>query len=272
MSILKRQEAGEQLTPEELKTINTPVQSDLSIGPVSLPATINSQTPKELYEGYFGLEGSKRIAREFRKATDTSSIVNREAEGLMQQELLADPKVAEALDRISKASITDIKKEDVATLITNALKVGGNNPLAVSNLIASNLPYVVLANISPTALAAANIGYSQTYYDKWSDNFAKREGREPTLEEKKQAQLEAFSLAAAETAGDLLTAGTAKALGASLGLGKKAVGVITPEAFKASLGAFGQTTAGAIASKAVPVIANAAKATGQVALASAGES
>ena len=271
MSILKRQEAGEQLTPEELKIINTPVKSDLSIGPVSLPATINSQTPKELYEGYFGLEGSKRIAREFRKATDTSSIVNREAEGLMQQELLADPKAAEALDRISKSKITDIKKEDVAALITNALKVGGNNPLAVSNLIAANIPNTVLAATNPMALATANIGYSQTYYDKWSDNFAKREGREPTLEEKKQAQLEAFSLAAAETAGDLLTAGTAKALGASLGLGKKAAGIITPEAFKASLGAFGQTTAGAIASKAVPVITNAAKATGQVALASAGE-
>lgn len=271
MSILKRQEAGEQLTPEELKAINTPVKSDLSIGPVSLPATVNSQTPKELYEGYFGLEGSKRIAREFRKATDTSSVVNREAEGLMQQELLADPKVAEALDRISKSNITDIKKEDVATLITNALKVGGNNPLAVSNLIAANIPNTVLAAINPTALATANIGYSQTYYDKWSDNFAKREGREPTPEEKKQAQLESFSLAAAETAGDLLTAGTAKALGASLGLGKKVASVITPEAFKASLGAFGQTTAGAIASKAVPVIANAAKATGQIALASAGE-
>ena len=271
MSILKRQESGEQLTPEELKTINTPIKSDLSIGPVSLPATINSQTPKELYEGYFGLEGSKRIAREFRKATDISSIANKEAVGLAQQELLADPKAAEALDRISKTKLTDIKKEDVSTLIANSLQVGGNNPLAVANLIAENLPNAVLAGTSPMALATTNIGYSQTYYDKWSDNFAKREGREPTLEEKKQAQLEAFSLAAAETAGDLLTAGTAKALGASLGLGKKAVGVITPEAFKASLGAFGQTTAGAIASKAVPVIANASKAIGQVALASAGE-
>lgn len=271
LDILKRQEAGEQLTPEELKVINTPIKSDLSIGPVTLPATINSQTPKEVYEGYFGLEGSKRIAREFRKATDISFIVNKEAEGLMQQELLADPKAVEALKRVSESKVTDIKKEDVATLIANAVKVGGNNPLAVANLIASNMPNAILAGISPMALATTNIGYSQEYYDKWSDNFAKREGREPTLEEKKQAQLEAFSLAAAETVGDLLTASTAKALGASLGLGKKAVGVITPEAFKASLGAFGQTTAGAIASKAVPVIANAAKATGQVALASVGE-
>lgn len=265
MDILKRKSAGAQITFEEEQWINTPTAD------IYDPLTLSGPTPKQLFEGRFGYEGNRRIATEFRKATDTSSLVNNEAVGLMQQQLIDKPENAAALKRLKDTNLAYWKAEDLGTLIKGSLEAGGNNPLAVVQLISENLPQIALGMVNPTALVTSNIGYAQTYYDKWSENFAAREGREPTLEEKKAAQTKAWSLAAAETLGDLTTVGATKSLKASLGVGSKAVNATTPQALKQALGVVGDTLPGRLAVAAAPVISAAAKATGKVLGASGSE-
>lgn len=258
MDILKRKSAGAKITPEEEQWINTPIAD------IYDPSVLNGPTPQQMFDGKFGFERTRKFANEMRDATDISSIVNNESIGRMAIEQSENKPLQEALKRLATPDITSWKKEDLTLAIKSVFESGANNPLAVTQAIAQNLPSLALAIVSPQALIAANVGYAQTNYDKWSENFAKRENREPTEQEKKEAQANAFSLAAAETAGDLLTAGAAKTLKGSLGFGSKAAGAVTPQALKEALGVVGKTAVGQAVSKAAPAVANATKAATKV--------
>jgi len=230
MDILQRMSAGQQITPEEAQWIDAPTADMYD------PNVLSGPSPRQMFEGTIGLKNIRPISRNINEFADISSIVDTRSVEKAREDLLNNAEYQGARDRLSQAGWSPSKWEakDLQTLLTNMGRTALDNPQAAIQLIAENAPQVALSLMSPAAMVATNVGYANSYYDKWSDNFVAREGRQPTTEEKKEAQANSWSLAAAETIGDLTTAGAVRGLKGALGVGGKAVPAAVKEAATAA--------------------------------------
>jgi hypothetical protein len=277
MSLIKRRSAGETLSVDEEAAINRPLDIS-SINPLKATKT----TPLSMYEGLFCFENLRRGSQLIREKTDFQSSVNQTNTAGLMDDLVEKEGYKEAKDTFTTEggkllqvrSFEDLKKVKVSelagavgSLAKNVVDAGVDNPAAVFEAIAENVPNTVLAMVSKPALIAAMAGYSQSYYDKWSDNFAENyeargdfAPREPTAQEKQEAFALALSLGAAEGVSDVITAGAIKSLKAPL---KGAVNAVTEAAAKTGTGVASGVAKGLAGASARVVGAGAEAALGE---------
>lgn len=144
------------------------------------------------------------------------------------QEALDTPETRDALEKLTSgtwsgtdkgkiASIIGFSKE-IGALVKEAVKAGGDNPVAVLEEALVNATPIIMASVGGVAgtslLGAYTSGYAAETYNKAVQDYQQKNGGAyPDAERREEMLLQASSLAAAEYVGSVLTAGAA-------GLGK----------------------------------------------------
>lgn len=153
------------------------------------------------YKGQVDNVKSSGLEADLRKANSVS--LNRIADGITDFTTAPVSKTADVL-------------MGIGGLATNWLGAGASNPAATIELLAQNAPQLIAAATGGgLGMAATNAPYAADTFREGLVNFAKNnDGRAPTAEEIDTMAIKAASLAAAETAGDMLTLGAGRVAGA----------------------------------------------------------
>ncbi|TXG82298.1 MAG: hypothetical protein E6R13_05155, partial [Spirochaetes bacterium] len=152
-------------------------------------------------------------------ATDAGAHLRR-GSGILRDMLeakgLADTRVQDELtqkiayspegQQLLNAWDTEKSVGNFTNLVSHALKQGADNPAAVAQFVAENLPQTAAA-FNPATFTMNMLGYAQSEYDNWANKVKAATGKEPSNEDRAIALGKAYSLAAAEGASDLLTKG-----------------------------------------------------------------
>lgn len=174
-----------------------------------------------------GMEKIEQVSSDFTKYFDSYKL---RGTGNSQalQEASDTPETRDALEKITSGTWSDVDKgrissvigfsKEIGALVKEAVKAGGDNPVAVFEEALVNAAPIVMASVGGIAGTALLGGYTsgyaaETYNKAVQDYQQKNDGAYPSAERREEMLLQASSLAAAEYVGSVLTAGAA-------GLGK----------------------------------------------------
>lgn len=164
--------------------------------------------------------GARDISQKMTKAADISHIVDKTATNRMSEQLATES----AADLASVTGVTDPSKDlhtrsvdavkGLAGLLATAGKVAGDNPGAVLEYVAENVPQLLVgtAGVGGRAtMTMGNIGYATQEYQKGIEKYrSENNGQLPPEEQRQKMALYAASAALAEEAGDVIGLGLGK--------------------------------------------------------------
>lgn len=196
-----RMKAGEQAEPGDEELLNTTAVDD---GQGGVP-----QTWLQRMEGVAGLRDvSKNIA----ETMDISSIVNTDRRDRLSDDLkeatangVADLRMG--ANSFENGNYLDAAKEiggGLAKTVGNALATGVQDPGAVTEYAAENVPQLAAAMLNPLAAVATNAGYGFNELREGYTDYAKENsGAVPEASDRAKMTLFAASAALAEQVGDV---------------------------------------------------------------------
>ena len=205
---------GEQ-TPEDMEVLNRVTKSGFTLGDINraFEGQLGNATALQRIEQ---ANSQRQAARTINDGFDISNRVNQTRRQEFSEDLTKNfdsnwGNVTAGWDKGDKGQVAS----GIAGLLTEAGRAAVNNPGAVAEYVAENIPQLAIGAAGAggkAAMAAANVGYAADAFQKGIEKFqAENDGAYPPEDVRERMALYAASLAAAEQVGDVSLLKGAKA-------------------------------------------------------------
>lgn len=189
-------------TPEQVQQLNRDTSGgDFTLGNIRRSLTGEADTPLARIQAADGMRGA---ARSINDTFDWSSLVQQDRRDQLSQDLGQNFQANwdKTTDGTVKGALTG-----VAGLLAEAGKAAVNNPGAVVEYVAENIPQLALGAFGAAGkagLAASNVGYAADNFQKGIEKYqAENKGAYPPPEVREEMALWAAATAGAEQVGDV---------------------------------------------------------------------
>lgn len=198
-SAMQRGEA----TPEQVQQLNRQGGNEFTLGNVSraLQGNFDNATPLERIQA---ANAMREGARGINNAFDWSGIVHQDKRDQLSQDL--GQNFQANWDKATDGSVKGAAS-GLAGLLVEAGKAAVNNPGAVAEYVAENIPQLALGAFGAAGkagLAASNVGYAADNFQKGIEKYqAENNGAYPPSEVREEMAMWAAATAGAEQIGDI---------------------------------------------------------------------
>ena len=192
-----------EATPEQMAQLNRDAGSQFTLGNVNraLAGNFDNATPLQRIEQADSLRGA---ARSINNAFDWSGIVNQSRRSDLSADLASGFQAN--WDKVKAGGLENIAG-GIAGLLANAGEAAVNNPGAVAEYAAENIPQLALGAFGAAGkagLAASNVGYAADNFQKGIEKYqSENNGAYPPVEVREEMAMWAAATALAEQVGDV---------------------------------------------------------------------
>lgn len=192
-----------EATPEQMAQLNRDAGSQFTLGNVNraLGGNFDNATPLQRIEQADSL---RTAARSINNAFDWSGIVNQSRRSDLSADLASGFQAN--WDKVKAGGLENIAG-GIAGLLANAGEAAVNNPGAVAEYVAENIPQLALGAFGAAGkagLAASNVGYAADNFQKGIEKYqSENNGAYPPVEVREEMAMWAAATALAEQVGDV---------------------------------------------------------------------
>lgn len=192
-----------EATPEQMAQLNRDAGSQFSLGNITraLQGNFNNATPLERIEAADGMRGA---ARSINNTMDWSGIVHQGRRADMSDDLRTN--FESNWSKVKEGGMENVAS-GIAGLLSEAGKAAVNNPGAVAEYVAENIPQLGLGMFGAAGkagLAASNVGYAADNFQKGIEKFQEsNNGAYPDIAQREEMAMWAAATALAEQVGDV---------------------------------------------------------------------
>lgn len=189
-------------TPEQVQLLNRDTSSgDFTLGNVRRAFSGEADTPLNRIQSADSMRGA---ARSINDAFDWNSIVHKGRRDSLSEDINKDFQAN--WDKVTSGEVGPAIK-GIAGLLVGAGEVAINNPGAVAEYVAENIPQLglgLLGAAGKAGMAASNVGYAADNFQKGIEKYqAENNGAYPPGEVREKMAMWAAASAAAEQVGDV---------------------------------------------------------------------
>ena len=192
-----------EATPEQIQQLNRDAGGQFTLGNITraLEGNFSNATPLERIQTADSMRGA---ARSINNTFDWGSIVNQSRRADLSDDLRAN--FDQNWSKVQEGGLGNVAS-GIAGLLSEAGKAAVNNPGAVAEYVAENIPQLGLGMFGAAGragLAASNVGYAADNFQKGIEKYqTENNGAYPPPEVREEMAMWAAATALAEQVGDI---------------------------------------------------------------------